>query len=391
MVDVKEILSLPVLRRLKIIAGEKGLNKRVSSLTVMEVPDIDKWLKGYEFVLTSLYAFKDDINLQIKLIDTLADANCSCVGIKLGQYVKELDPSIIQRANDRGLVLVEIPREITYIELIINGMEKILHDRDIDNMIEKYMKDIIFDNYESDEIAIERGVLLGIRVKENYCLAITLVNEDSEADKVKLRKIAKSVAKKSDMILKYTYNPVVTVSNKSSIILFSIEEQNIKNNLDKIINLVEEYLKKESLNKVKIAVGSLEKGLTGIRETYSNSLEVLNLKTMMNNNSSVYRYDDLKIYITLEDFLKSDNYKEFDDIIGKINEDLLLTIETFYKYNMDIIATSKALFIHQNTVRYRLTKIKEITGYDTYIFENNFKLYLLLFYIRIKNNKYDNK
>ena len=69
MVTVQEILSIPALRKLSVIGGEQGLNKRVSYVTVMEVPDIVRWLKGNDFVITSLYAFKDDLREQVRLIE----------------------------------------------------------------------------------------------------------------------------------------------------------------------------------------------------------------------------------------------------------------------------------------------------------------------------------
>ncbi|MGN9165820.1 PucR family transcriptional regulator [Tissierellaceae bacterium HCP3S3_D8] len=385
-VTVEEILGLPVLRKLKVIAGHRGLNKRVSCLTVMEVPDVTRWLKGHDFIITSFYAVKDDIDKQIELIDKLADLNCSCLAIKLGQYVKELDSSIIERADDRGLVLAEIPWDITYIEIIVNGMEKILHDRDIDYMIEKYMKDIIFDNYEDYETATERGELLGFKIRNGYSLAITLINcgRDTDEDIKTLRKVAKKIAKKSDILLKYTYNPVVTVEEKSTILFFVSELKDMENNLDKIIDVIQEYLREEGLEDIKIGVGSIGRGLKGIKETYYNSLEVLKLIEILDYKTSIYFYDELKIYLSLDKLFRIDDYNIFDDIYGKLGDDLLLTLEKYHECNMDIAETAKQLYVHQNTVRYRLNKIKDITGYDVFRFEDNFKLHLFLIYDKIK-------
>ena len=342
MVTVKELLALPVLRKLKVIAGHKGLNKRVSCLTVMEVPDVTRWLRGHDFVITSLYAVKDNIDEQIELIDKLADANCSCLAIKLGQYVKELDKAIIEKADKRSLVLAEIPWDITYIEIIVNGMEKILHDRDIDYMIEKYMKDIIFDNYEDYEIITERGELLGFNIRNGYSLAITLISSDKNNDEdIKvLRRVAKRIAKKSDILLKFTYNPVVTVKEKSTILFFVSELKDLKNNLNKVIDVMKKYIEEEGLKNIKVGVGSIGKGLKGIKETYYNSIEVLNLMDILDDNIRIYFYDELKIYLFLSKLLKLDDYNIFDDIYGKLGDDLLLTLEKYQDSNMDIGETA---------------------------------------------------
>ena len=53
---------------------------------------------------------------------------------------------------------------------------------------------------------------------------------------------------------------------------------------------------------------------------------------------------------------------------------------------MDVNFTADRLFIHKNTVRYRLKKTKELTGYDTSKFEDNFRLYLFLIYTKLTKN-----
>lgn len=352
----------------------------------MEVPDIVKWLKGNGLLITSLFAFKDSVIDQINLIDSLADENCSCLAIKIGPYVKELDKSIIERADSRGLVLVQIPVEMTYIEIIVNAMDKILEDRDIDYMIEKYMKDIIFNNYDNYEIMLQRGKILGFNIQESYALAITLNINHKTKDKEEnlLRKTAKSIAKESDTLIKFTYNPVVTMEEKSTILFFASEEKDIKNNIKSILELIDKYIKTCGLEDVKIGVGSIGKGLECLKKSYFHSLEVLELGKVFNNHNYIYFYDELKIYLVLEKFLRENVDVIFDKKLDNIDSDLLLTLESFYANDMDIVKCSEDLFIHKNTVRYRLKKIKEITGYDTSIFEHNFNLYLFLLYKKIK-------
>lgn len=389
MVTVKEVLSIPALRRLSVIGGEEGLSKRVSYVTVMEVPDIVRWLKGNDFVITSLYAFKDDLEEQLNLIDKLADNHCSCLAVKTGQYIKELDKSIIDRANQRGLVLVKIPSEITYIEIIVNAMDKILKNRDIDYIIEKYMKDIIYNNIDNEEILFERGNLLGFNIRNSSTLAITLNSTIKELDNDKintLRKVTKSIAKESDSLLKFTYNPVVTVGGKSSVLFFSDEASNIENNMPQIIKLINKNITKYSLKDILVGVGPIGSGLEGLKDSYFKSMEVIKIGPLVNEKVGIYYYKDMDIYITLEKYLRDCGSEVFEGVFNHLDKDLLQTLDSFYGNNMDVNLTADDLFIHKNTVRYRLKKIKEITGYDTSIFEDNFKLYLFLIYTKISKN-----
>ncbi|MDR7870886.1 MAG: PucR family transcriptional regulator ligand-binding domain-containing protein [Tissierellaceae bacterium] len=390
MVTVEDILSIPALRKLSVIGGKDGLNKRVSYVTVMEVPDIVRWLKGNDFVITSFYACKDNIEEQVNLIDKLADNRCSCLAVKTGQYVKELDKSVIERANLRGLVLVKIPTDVTYIEIIVNATNKIFENRDIDFIIEKYMKDIIFNNINDNEMIFARGNLLGFNIRDTSSLVITLSMIDEVTDERIniLRKTAKTIAKQSDTLLKFTYNPVVTVGDKSSILFFSSEAINIENNLSMIIELIHKNNNREILGDIHIGVGPIGLGLDGLKDSYFKSIEVLKIGSIINNKTSIYYYDNMNIYITLEKFLRTCGKDVFKEIYNQLDDDLILTLDSFYENNMDVNLTADDLFIHKNTVRYRLKKIKEITGYDTSVFEDNFKLYLFLIYTKITKNSW---
>lgn len=46
MAKVKDLLCIPVLKDIKILAGKSGLDRPVEHVTVMEVPDIKRWLKS---------------------------------------------------------------------------------------------------------------------------------------------------------------------------------------------------------------------------------------------------------------------------------------------------------------------------------------------------------
>ena len=66
--------------------------------------------------------------------------------------------------------------------------------------------------------------------------------------------------------------------------------------------------------------------------------------------------------------------KRLDDL----DEELLMTIETFFENSLNISSTSRALYAHRNTLVYRLDKIKKLTGLDIRVFEDALTLRLAL-------------
>ena len=60
MITLKEILSFKEYENLKVIAGKDGLDRKVSTVTILDAPDGYKWTQGGEFVITSGYVLSDE-------------------------------------------------------------------------------------------------------------------------------------------------------------------------------------------------------------------------------------------------------------------------------------------------------------------------------------------
>lgn len=71
-VPLREILNNPSLKNARLIAGAGGLDRIVKYVNVMEVPDILEWVKEGELLLTTVYAIRNDIGAQSRLIPELA-------------------------------------------------------------------------------------------------------------------------------------------------------------------------------------------------------------------------------------------------------------------------------------------------------------------------------
>ena len=116
MVKVRDLLKMPAFREIKVIAGSEGLDRNVEHVTVMEVPDIKKWLKGNEFLITSFYSVRKSEEDQCRLIEDLADT-CCCIAVKTGEYVASLSEAVCRMADQCSLPILEIPHHVTYIDL----------------------------------------------------------------------------------------------------------------------------------------------------------------------------------------------------------------------------------------------------------------------------------
>lgn len=67
---VEELLQLPTIKGLKLISGNLGIHREISTVTVVDTPDGFQWLKGNEVVITTTYALEKtptEIELALKI------------------------------------------------------------------------------------------------------------------------------------------------------------------------------------------------------------------------------------------------------------------------------------------------------------------------------------
>lgn len=141
-VTVKDLLRLPSLRNAEVIAGRGGLQKIVSSISVLEATDPgllndsmfhnDQYL-GSEIVITGFMNAADNPALQCRNIRRLAEGGeVGLILYYVGVFMKNIDPSLIQLADDLDFTLICMPKnrvDLRYSELICDVMSTILKDQ----------------------------------------------------------------------------------------------------------------------------------------------------------------------------------------------------------------------------------------------------------------------
>lgn len=114
-ITVADCLKLPSLREAKVTAGAGGINREVSCVSVLEHVDLlmleqEGFFLGSQIIISALASIKDDVEAQCKLIRLLSDSGeVGLVLYYVGIFVKEVDPKVIQVANELDFPLIVMP------------------------------------------------------------------------------------------------------------------------------------------------------------------------------------------------------------------------------------------------------------------------------------------
>lgn len=156
------------------------------------------------------------------------------------------------------------------------------------------------------------------------------------------------------------------------------------NTLSGKMTRLNEYLSKRYQANSKAALGEVCNGLDGFSRTFHTAQ--LAMELALPYQPDIYQYNEREAMLRrlpneLNASFKKRLMKLITPLIEQDNYEVLAsTFIGFCKYNMNLSEASRNMFIHRNTIIYRLDKIKEITNLDTSNFEHNMLLYTAIQY-----------
>src|SRR3712207_784978 len=117
-ITIRDLLETEGFEEFKVLAGASGLDTGVTSITIMDSPNPFPWSKGGEVVLSSGYVFKQHIDDFEELIIKMKGAGLVALFIKVKRYFDYLPDTILELADKIGFVIVEVPIEMAFIDVI---------------------------------------------------------------------------------------------------------------------------------------------------------------------------------------------------------------------------------------------------------------------------------
>ena len=148
--------------------------------------------------------------------------------------------------------------------------------------------------------------------------------------------------------------------------------------------------------KVTVGVGTVVASLKDLARAYKEAQAAIEVGKVFDTEKNVVNYENLgigrliyQLPTTLCEMFLNEVFKK--GALESLDRETLLTIQCFFENNLNVSETSRKLFVHRNTLVYRLEKIRKITGLDLREFEHaiTFKVALMVKkYLSSKPGKY---
>lgn len=160
--DVKEALQIGELANSTIVAGHEGVGRPITSIEVMEVPEVISWVTPGILVMTTFYSIRQDERKQVEIVRTLIDKEAAGIVIKLGRFVDSIPIDMIAIANERDFPIIIIPKNVSYINVLTPLYEKLYEEKQLVESVNNPFSEFESKSYASlSEALDEISVIVG--------------------------------------------------------------------------------------------------------------------------------------------------------------------------------------------------------------------------------------
>src|SRR5690625_3415823 len=124
-ITVQEIVNLPIFNTAKVKSGIEILDqRRVEWMSAIEGP-VENFVRKFEFVLTTGLGCERDPTLLFEFTKDVYESGASALGIAIGRYVFDIPQEIIEFAEEKEFVIIELPWELRFTDLQREVMSEI--------------------------------------------------------------------------------------------------------------------------------------------------------------------------------------------------------------------------------------------------------------------------
>ncbi len=228
-----------------------------------------------------------------------------------------------------------------------------------------FIKNVLLDNILPGDVYIKARELRFNSDVSRICMLVKITSKSEVSPYEVIQTLFPDKSK--DFVVSITENDIALVKE--------IKKDTTTRSLEKLAASIVDTLAGEYYIHCVIGIGTAVTGIRELARSYTEAQIAIEVGKVFDTEKSVITYDNLGIArlvyqlpATLcETFLK-EVFKKGS--LEAMDRETLFTIQKFFENNLNVSETSRKLFVHRNTLVYRLEKIKKITGLDLREFED---------------------
>ena len=361
---------------MKLIAGKAGLNNYVRWVHLIENADLSPFLHGNEMVFITGVGINSESHL-MSFVEELTAKRCSALVINTGKYIKSIPESVKDFCDINSLPLFTVPWEVRLIDITYDFCHRIVTGEEIETALATALRNLIFspENEAGYKPTLERR---GYYQAMDYCIGIcsiksTLSEEDmKKAALADMQKVLNTCGKQFSFFFQ----------DKNLVLVCpDCNEQDVRQLLSAFDSIITSRNNDISITG---GISPSKQGYKAISDGYRKAVMALRVASL--HGSKCTGYSDMGIYKLLVHIKDTSVLHEiYDETLGVLEEfdntngtDYMDTLRCYLENDSSVQEVARIMFVHRNTVNYKLRRIKEILGCELN-YEDKLRLMLSFF------------
>lgn len=228
-----------------------------------------------------------------------------------------------------------------------------------------FVKNVILDNILPGDIYLKARELHFTAEVSRVCMLIKITSKSDVSAYDVVQNLFPDKAK----------DFVVNVNETDIALIKEIRPETDSKDLDKLAASIVDTLSGEFYTHCVVGIGTTVTGIKDLAHSFKEAQVAIEVGKVFDTERTIVSYENLGIArlvyqlpTTLCDMFLREVFKRGS--IESLDQETLFTIQKFFENNLNVSETSRKLFVHRNTLVYRLEKIKKITGLDLREFED---------------------
>ncbi|MGN0178404.1 MAG: PucR family transcriptional regulator [Monoglobaceae bacterium] len=181
---------------------------------------------------------------------------------------------------------------------------------------------------------------------------------------------------------------VIRIDDHDIVVIKEFDDDVAKEKTIQLGQVIYDTLSSEEMVSISVGISTIVDTIQELAQAYRESRIALEVGKVFDTEKNIISYDNLgigrliyQLPTTLCELFLNEVFKK--ESINVLDSETIYTIQKFFENNLNVSETSRKLFVHRNTLVYRLDKIKKLTGLDLREFDD-----AIIFKVAMMVNKY---
>lgn len=371
----RNLSELKCFERIRLIAGEGGLDRIITWVYINQDVSICGWIHGGELVfITGMEDGFSDKALVSIVCECIENAASGIVILLNPEHIGSVPKEVISIAEREDMPLYEMPWELKLVDVTREIADTIIINQLNERRVMGFFSELLFTRHISAASVRNMGIHCGVDTEADAAMMIIRPVCTENCSRTDLDNIFSALSRAVDNCLYSQRISFVSYIYMDEIFVYIVCTSS--GVLPKIRCVLTEtcidFSSKRGDIRIHGGIGRITSGIENFRKSYSEARQALELAENENSAVQITLFSELGIIRLLT---SPDNRSELKDYCYSTlmpiidsdrlhNTEYVKTLEAYLRSNCNLVKAAESLFIHRNTMVYRIEKIRTLLEMD---------------------------